>query len=307
MHKEITLNEAFKDFILDGRIRNLSERTEEFYQFTWDCFRKEMPQVKTMNQINLKVFNQYVLKLRKMDIAPVTVNNRMRGVRTFFNYLINNGYIEPFKITIKKAQKPLKETYSDEELQILLEKPTKPELDNSFALYRDWVIVNYLISTGNRASTIVNLKVKDVDLASGYVKLNHTKNKKQQIIPLPDQTVKILNEYIRHFNPKNDMWLFPSIYGTRLTVNGLSNNIAKYNKKRGIEKRGVHLFRHTFAKMWIMNGGDIFTLKNMMGHSSIEILQEYVQLYSNENKINNDKYNPMNNLSVPTRTRMKIK
>lgn len=307
MNKQITLEDAFKDFILDGRVRNLSERTEDYYQFTWDCFRKEMPKVTQVKQINQRVFNQYVLKLRNLEIAQTTVNNRLRGVRTFFNYMINEGYVEPFKMTISKVQKPLKETYSDDELTILLAKPLKDEISTSFAFYRDWVIVNYLISTGNRASTIINLKVKDVVLSEGYVMLGHTKNKNRQIIPIPNQMIQIFKEYIKLSKLNNDDWLFPSVYGTRLTVNGLSNNIAKYNKKRGIEKRGVHLFRHTFAKMWIMNGGDIFTLKNMMGHSSIEILQEYVQLYSSENRINNDKYNPMNNFNSPIRIKKKMR
>jgi integrase/recombinase XerD len=60
--------------------------------------------------------------------------------------------------------------------------------------------------------------------------------------------------------------------------------IGKYNQKRGVNKTSVHLFRHTFAKNWITNGGDIFRLQKILGHSSIEMVKEYVEMFSDDLK-----------------------
>lgn len=296
MHK-LTLNNLHELFITDGRARALSERTIEFYIFTWERFCHEMPNIQTVEDIKKSTFNEYMLILRQRDIAPNTVNTRLRGIRTFFNWLYENGFIEEkLKMTIRKAKKPIKDTYTDDEIKLLL-KP--PKSKKSFAQYRDWACINYLVGTGNRASTICNLKVKDIKLKEGVAVLNHTKNREQQIIPLNHELIMVLQKYI--YTYKLDDWLFPTIYGEQMTVTNLANTIAKYNKNHGVNKRGLHLFRHTFAKMWIMNGGDVFSLKNMMGHSSIEILQEYVQLYTSETKMNNDKYNPLTTVKKPSR------
>ncbi|MCL2697847.1 MAG: tyrosine-type recombinase/integrase, partial [Oscillospiraceae bacterium] len=54
--------------------------------------------------------------------------------------------------------------------------------------------------------------------------------------------------------------------------------IQTYNRNRGVEKTSIHLFRHIFAKNWIMNGGDIFRLQKILGHSSLEMVKEYVSM-----------------------------
>jgi integrase/recombinase XerD len=69
----------------------------------------------------------------------------------------------------------------------------------------------------------------------------------------------------------------------------------KYNLARGVEKTSIHLYRYTFAKNWILNGGDIFRLKSILGHSSIDIVKEYAEMFGSDLKRNFDRFNPLDN------------
>ena len=88
------------------------------------------------------------------------VNSNLRGVRTFLYYCMNLGYIPKFSIEMVKAEKKVKQVYTDSELQILLKKPNLKHC--SFVEYRDWTIINYALATGNRVSTIINVKIEDI-------------------------------------------------------------------------------------------------------------------------------------------------
>ena len=69
----------------------------------------------------------------------------------------------------------------------------------------------------------------------------------------------------------------------------------RYHKKRGVEKTSAHAYRHTFAKLWILNGGDIFRLQKILGHSSIEMVRNYVEMFSEDLKKDFAVYNPLDN------------
>jgi integrase len=89
-------------------------------------------------------------------------------------------YIPSFKIKLIKAEKKIKESYTDSELERLLKKP---DLDScSFSIYKTWVFENYLLGTGNRISTALDVKIFDLDFQSSTINLHKTKNRKQQII-----------------------------------------------------------------------------------------------------------------------------
>lgn len=106
---------------------------------------------------------------------------------------MNKGYIkDTIEFTRLVEQEHIKEIYSHEELKKLLKRPANP----TFAEYRNWVIVNFLLATGIRAKELRELLIKDVDLAGGYVSLCHTKNRKARMIPIPSTLHSILIEYI---------------------------------------------------------------------------------------------------------------
>jgi len=171
-----------------------------------------------------------------------------------------------------RCEKTLKETYTAYELERLLQKPDIKKC--RFSDYRNWVIVCYLLGTGNRLSTVCNLKIKDIDFTNHEISLRKVKNKKQYIIPLAPTLGKIFSEYLQYRRGNEDDYLFCSQYGEKLQRDALTTAIYRYNRSHGVTKTSMHLFRHTFAKDWILSGGDIFRLQSILGHSSLEIVKE---------------------------------
>lgn len=109
----------------------------------------------------------------------------------------------------------MKETYSDLELSALLKNPDIRKA--TFAEYRDWVIINFLLNCGSRAATVRAIQIRDVDLDGGVVFYRHTKNRKTQVIPLCSAMVSILWEYLRH---RGGEAADPLLHRNRLSTDG---------------------------------------------------------------------------------------
>ena len=90
---------------------------------------------------------------------------------------------------------------------------------------------------------------------------------------------------------------FCSAFGEQLTKDGLRTTIKVYNHRRGVLKTSIHLFRHTFAKNWILNGGDILRLQKLLGHSSLDMVKEYVSIFGVDLKENFDNFNALDKYS----------
>ena len=128
-----------------------------------------------------------------------------------------------------------------------------------------------------RQRSLENIKIKDIDFDNNVVYVNTTKNRNPLIIPLNQTMVKILNEYLKYRQHSNtDEYLFCNVFRQRLVKSTSYHMLYQYNKSRGVEATRSHRYRHTLAKQWILNGGDIVSLSKLLGHSSLEITQNYI-------------------------------
>lgn len=287
------IQEIFEDFIQYSKAKNLAERTIGYYENNYKRFKRflEAKSITMMNQVDNRLIQQFTLHLQtKIDNAK-SINTILRAIRSFLYYAMKLDYLFDFKVQLLKEEETIKEVYTDKELELLLEKPN---INNcNFAEYRNWLMVNFFLGTGSRLRTVRNLKIEDLDFENGYIRLNTTKSRKQQIIPLSKHLSKIVQEYLQYRGGEPDDWLFPTVYGKRFTTDGAGQAIRNYNRRRGVNKTSIHLFRHTFAKRWILAGGDIFRLQKILGHSDISIVKEYVNLWGHDLKKDFDKFNPL--------------
>ena len=195
-------------------------------------------------------------------------------------------------IPLFKAEETIKETYSDDELEALLRKPNLRSC--KFSEYRNWVIINLLVNNGCRAATVRNIMIKDLDLPNHVIYLRHTKNKKAQVIPLCDVLCANIKEYLRIRGGEGDDYLFPNEFGEQLSENGLRCTIAKYNRKRGVQKTSLHMFRHTFARKYLVDcGGNAFTLQHLLGHSTLDMTKHYCAIFDADIAKNYDRFSPL--------------
>jgi integrase/recombinase XerD len=206
------------------------------------------------------------------------------------------GYIAPaFKIEMIKGQEEPLKLFTDEELELLLEKPRAKD---SFTDWRTWAIVNWVIGTGNRAATICQVQIGDIDFKYKEITLQHTKNKKAQTIPLSPALETVIKEYIRIWRKESSAedYLFPSVADEKLTTNALAHSFGRYCNDRGVERTNIHGLRHNFAKGWVRNNGNMFALQQILGHSSLDMTRRYVKLFGEDIKEDFEKFNPLDNI-----------
>ena len=295
----ITVQEGFEKFIRLKKLKKLSPATIKDYESAYRYFGEFFDVTRLCTDITQETVYDYLEHLQTTRNAnDVTINTYMKSLRTILYYFMREGYVREFKIELVKVVKEIKETYTSEELERLLRKPNLKKC--GFTEYRSWVLANYLFATGNRISTALNVKIEHLDFANQLILLGKTKNGRQQLIPMSDQISAILQEYLLYRKGKPDDYLFCSIHGKQLTRDGATTVMYRYHKKREVEKTSVHLYRHTFAKWWILNGGDIFRLQKILGHSSIEMVRNYVEMFSNDLRKDFTAFNPLDNFAKDT-------
>lgn len=289
--RKISFADGF-DMFLKNKIREgCRPATIKHYRESIHVFTKFFNSQQTLDEITEATVNEYKDWLLFRNLSEVTVTTYLRSIRTVLYFFMDKDYIDRFKMRVPRTSETFKRIYTESEMQKLLRKPNMKKC--SFAEYRTWVIVNYVFGTGQRASTIVNLKNEDVDLDGGIVLLRHLKNRKAAVLPLTSALVDTLREYtnIRKGDPES--WFFPTVNDTKMAPSTLTHSIADYNRRHGIEKTSIHLMRHTFAVMWVRNSGDIAKLQRMLTHSDLRTTQQYLDLVLDDLQNDMSKNNPL--------------
>lgn len=275
--KSITFEEGCNKYLEYCRQRNLRQGTINHYRQSYVQFFKFFDPDTPIEEIDEDAYKKYVLHLRSTLNNDVSINSYLRDFITTMHFLMNEGYIPHFKMQSIKVDKNHIETYNEQELQLLLKKPNLKK--SSFTEYQCWVMTNFLFSTAVRQRSLMNIKVKDIDFDNNVVYVNVTKNRKPLIVPLNQTMVNILIEYLKYRQHKSDEdYLFCNVFGQQLVKSTCYHKLYEYNKKRGVERTGIHRYRHTFAKQWILSGGNVVSLSQLLGHSSLEITQNYIHL-----------------------------
>lgn len=274
---ELTLKDGCNKYIENCKHRNLREHTIKHYQQSYLKLFTFFDEDMLLNDFTKDSYNEYLIFLKDTLTNDISINAYLRDLITTIHFLQKEGYVEQFKMQSIKTDKHTIETYTDRELSLLLKKPNIKKC--SFVEYQCWVICNFLLSTGVRQRSLMNIKVKDIDFDNNLVSLSHTKNRKTLLIPLNSSMILILHEFLKYRKPKNNEdYLFCNTFGQQLTKSTSYHMLYFYNKNRGVEKTGVHRWRHTFAKQWILSGGNVVTLSRLLGHSSLDITQNYLNL-----------------------------
>ena len=292
----LTVKEAFQLFIRKCKIKNLTDLSIQSYEKKILRFYEFCGEDTLVSEIQAKTIDEFILWLKEnTDANDITLNSYLRSTRAFLYYCMECGYIPTFKIKLVKKKKKIKEVYTDEELIRLLQKP---DMNNcSFSTFKTWAFENFLVGTGTRISTALEVKIEDIHFDEGMIVLRKTKNRKQQTIPLSVTLAEIIKEYlqVRGGNPEN--YLFCNEYGEQASIRTYQQLVRRYNLKRNVNKTSCHLFRHTFAKHFIMAGGDMFRLQKILGHSDLTVTKEYVNMFGQDLQLDFEKFNPLDQLA----------
>mgnify|MGYP000857311465 CR=1 FL=1 len=288
LNHNCSAKDAEKRFILHCSVRNLSKATIGYYRYKIDKFVDYVGNP-PMCDINPTVIDNF--KISIANNSPASINTYIRAIRAFIYWCADNNLCKNFKIRLVKQPNVVKEPYTPDELKKLLRKPNVKHC--SFAEYRDWVMVNFLVATGCRLSTLCAMQRQDVNIANATVHYRHLKSGEEQTVPLSKTMCAIFIDYfsIREWQPNEAVWI--SQFEKPMTNNSICAAIRTYNLSRGVSKTSIHLFRHTFAKMYIQAGGDPFRLQKLLNHKDLTMTRHYVNLYGGDLSFNYEKLNPL--------------
>ena len=290
------LAEVFEDFVISQTSQGLSEITIATYRHHLHSISNHLDIQKPLEALTRKDLEAMIVSMRVAGLAHNSISSYCRVLRTFLNWCKRAGLNIPELPNIKDRE-TVKEAYTDGELMALLERPKK---NCSFCEYRNWVIVNFLMNSGCRSASIRNIQNRDVDLELRQIILRHNKNGKIQTVPLCSLMVSILREYMPVRGGNAEDYLFCDQYGGMLSQNGLRLAIARHNQSRGVEKTSAHLYRHTFARKYLVDcGGDALMLQKILGHSTLKMTKHYCAIYDADIAKDYDRFSPLAQMNQP--------
>lgn len=280
---EYTNEELIKKFISAKEIEGCSQRTTKYYESTLLKMNSKMN--KGITHMTTDDLRTYLTEYQKVNnCSKASIDNVRRNLSSFFSWLEEENYIlkSPMERIHKiKVDKVIKETYSDETLELLR--------DNCGCL-RDLAIIDLLASTGMRVGELVKLNINDIDFENRECVVFGKGNKERPVYF--DARTKIhLKNYLNTRND-NDPALFVSLDAPheRLNISGVEIRLRQLGRRLGIQKVHPHKFRRTVATKAIDKGMPIEQVQSLLGHSQIDTTMHYAMVNQNNVKESHRKY-----------------
>lgn len=311
----LTLNELISLYEVSNEAEGKSTKTVVWYremlrQFITYLTAQQHPA--DLSTFSIETVRKYIIFLRhkpkfkdhpytppqSTPLSPKTLQCHIRVLKAFSSWL----YIEEYTITnrLKNLKLP--------KAPVTIIEPLTPEEINSINASinlkspcgeRNNAIFNTLLDTGLRVSEEVDISLNNLNLVDGFIKVMG-KGAKERIVPIGKYVQSILRSYINENRPKpidaSCNKLFLSVGGKPITVNTIKLLFSKLSKTSGVTRLHAHLCRHTFAINYLLNGGDIFSLKEILGHSSMEMVNHYLHFTSTQITAQHRKYSPVDKL-----------
>ena len=273
-----TLIEGFK---LYNSCKGLSPKTITWY----DAFLRQFANFLRQHEHPTEISELRISHLRvwlhhgqERGLSPYTVQGQARTLKTFFRFAQEEGYLETdiaSRLKVPRAPQKIIQSFSEEQLRRLLASAKST---------RDKAILGLFIDTGIRVTELASLHLDDLDLGRGRVKV-HGKGAKERFVFFGNRCRRLLWRYINTERPNVPLdTLFINNHGQPLRVRGILEMMRRCGKRARIAgvRCSPHTLRHTFAKRFLLNGGDVFTLQQILGHSSLEMVRRYLALCSQE-------------------------
>lgn len=271
-----------------------SPRTVQFYRwglrhFSWWSDRQGYTALDGFEPRALRQFLIYLKQPERWDsgwhparkpLAPASVDAYVRALKAFASWLVEEGALEsnPFG-RVKTPRRPAKQPVplTTEEVKALLAacrqhrggQQLGPVYD-----HRDYALVLTLLDSGLRVSELLSMRRRSVSPSGSVTVMG--KGRRERTVQVGQRTRRAIHRYIAERTDTSDaLWM--GIRGP-LTSEGVRDMLRDRVRMAGITHVNPHRLRHTFGPLFILNGGDPFTLQRILGHSSLEMTRRYVLL-----------------------------
>ena len=311
----LTIDELISRYALSNQADGKSPKTIAWYR---DILNQFSAYLKTerypchLSDISLNIVRGYVLYLHHKPkfkghpftptqadyLSPRTVQCHVRALKAFSSWLYAEGYTPENRLKnlkIPKAPVTLIEPLTPEEIKKVTASINKKSPTGT----RNYALFATLLDTGLRASEAAGITLTNLNLADGYIKVMG-KGSKERIVPIGKYIQMTLLSYIDKGRPElispdyNNLFLTQA--GKPITVNTVKLVFSRLSRSSSVERLHAHLCRHTFAINYLLNGGDIFSLREILGHTTLEMVNHYLHFTSSQITDQHHKYSPMDRL-----------
>jgi site-specific recombinase XerD len=287
----MVMDYAVTQFILAKKAKQLREHTLYEYQLVLNKLAGFLGVEVELEKITVNLLREFFVG---QDGTKKTIKNRYMALSSFFNFLVREDVL--FKNPLANVECPNGESrqiipYTRHEIEALLKciwrsrpyvQKGKRTSNRTMRPLRDRAIIVVLLDTGIRANELCQLKV--IDFANDHLHIVFGKNDKEREVPLCPMTRRAIQEYLKHERAgvmPTDR-LFTTFDDKPLDRNSALRIMRRIARRAGVAQPGLHRFRHTFAITFLRNGGDIYSLKAILGHESLDMVERYLAISSTD-------------------------
>ena len=270
------------EFIDSLKARQASENTVASYerdvlQFN-NYFENKGKKIFDLTREDMQEYIDYLISLGRSNS---TVSRSTASIKNLYRYLINKNLVEENiaeNIDAPKVDRKEPLILTSKEIEMLLEQPDLSELKGQ----RDKAMLEILYATGIRVTELISLRLEDVNLSGGYIKVK--KKNVERHIPLGNLSLKCLKEYINKVRPllirtEEEKTLFINTNGQKMTRQGYWKILKQYKEQAKIDKDITpHTIRHSFAVHMLQNGTELKTVQELLGHTDVASTMMYTQM-----------------------------
>jgi integrase/recombinase XerC/integrase/recombinase XerD len=251
----------------------------------------------------------FIIHEQNRQVSPYTVQGKVRALKAFSSWLYDEGYTTGNSLAgLKLPKVPIRliQPLTSIEIEQLISAQNPLTAIGS----RNTAILVTLLDTGLRSSELSGLRLEHAHIQDGYFKVNG-KGNRERIVPIGASDQKVLWRYIFHFRPEpigeDDNYLFLTLDGAQLQSNAIKLLLRRWGMKAGVPRLHAHLCRHTYATTFLNHKcGDVFMLKQILGHSSLEMVNRYVHYASSQSMIQGGTSSPVDRLGIKNLRKYRI-
>ena len=271
-----TLENLVERFLLVKQSQHTGELAMRDYRNCLAVFLKH-----SQNRIDYALLEQDALQYFASipPTSPARYNKPFQNVNALFNWMVAQEYIpkNPLKANGLKKRKDdgNVKPATIEALQSFLKALDR----KSYTGMRDYAIIVLMLDTGIRTKELLSLHNSDFDAKAGCIVVSKlvAKTRQTRTVYLSPATVRLIADFQEVKPAAWQDWLFPNYEGQQLKVDHLDKSFSKYSQKSGIKITPYQL-RHSFATLFLKNGGDVFSLQHLMSHSDLRMTKRYTEL-----------------------------
>ncbi|HHZ68736.1 MAG TPA: tyrosine recombinase XerC [Methylococcaceae bacterium] len=246
-------------------------------QLTLFCQQKSC---KHWSELQYSDIRNHIAGRHRQGLSGKSLQRELSAVRSFFNYLVKNNYLQinpASYLRAPKASKTLPKTLDVDQINGLLETPAKSTLE-----CRDLAIFEVFYSCGLRLSELTGLNVEDIDSSEQMVTIRHGKGHKSRLVPIGKKALSALKKWLPirlSLIKNNDPALFLSQHGKRLSNRSVQSRLSQWCQKTHSPVHiHPHMLRHSFASHFLESSQNLRAVQELLGHSKISTTQIYTHL-----------------------------